>query len=714
MADDGLHGDIEGYIIPPPELRTIVDKTAQFVGKNGKSFEARIRANEQGNLKFNFLKEDDPYHAYYLAKVKEAEDAKNGIVKKESDGDAAAKKAAKEEQDAEAQAAAEAEEASKGESQKDGNSISKEAEHSRVGLIAKLAKDLSQDPPPPDSFTLIKPRLTPQELDTIKLTARFTAVSGREFLSGLAQRELSNPEFDFLKPTHMLFGFFTSLVDSYSKCLKPPKELKAKLGDTLTSRNKVLQRCVHRLRWDRKQEQEKQERESQASADKVAYQSIDWHDFVVVETITFDDDEEEEALPPPQALEESSAARPAKVSAEARTKTPAEDKAATKRARLTAAADDEEEEKIVVRTDYKGAAAAAAAAAGARSAAPKFFIDPRTGRHIPIAESEEHMRIELLDPKWKEQQKRALDTQATSQFASDDQIAANLSSLGRARPDIFGGDELEARKKKQEADKAAARVIWDGHTASVQEVQMKALEKQREELQRRGNQPRQPEKPAIGPAIPSNVQQRQPRPPPRPSVTSSSSSSSGAPPAGAKFMPPTSAAVPRVNMLPPPQSSGLVGPPPGMHMAPPTGPPPSRAFAAPVGPPPPRAPPRAKAAPPPPPAKPVRGGTGAALAQAEALTSEADFLAAHPGSFSLRISVPAEFGPAITVQVPYSSRISDVKEKLVPLLAASGLKQNKMQLKHPTHGFMKDSLSLAHYNVDGSAQVLLVPKVRGR
>eukprot|EP00750_Incisomonas_marina_P001342 INCI11124.1.p1 GENE.INCI11124.1~~INCI11124.1.p1 ORF type:complete len:704 (+),score=163.94 INCI11124.1:239-2350(+) len=703
MADDGLHGDIEGYIIPPPELRTIVDKTAQFVGKNGKSFEARIRANEQGNLKFNFLKEDDPYHAYYLAKVKEAEDAKNGIVKKESDGDAAAK-AAKEEQDAEAQAAAEAEEASKGESQ-DGNSISKEAEHSRVGLIAKLAKDLSQDPPPPDSFTLVKPRLTPQELDTIKLTARFTAVSGREFLSGLAQRELSNPEFDFLKPTHMLFGFFTSLVDSYSKCLKPPKELKTKLGDTLTSRNKVLQRCVHRLRWDRKEEQEKQERESQASADKVAYQSIDWHDFVVVETITFDDDDE--ALPVPQALEDSSAARPTKVSANIRTKTSAEDQAATKRARLTAAADDDDEEKIVVRTDYKGAAATAAG--GARAAAPKFFIDPRTGRHIPIAESEEHMRIELLDPKWKEQQKRALDTQATSQFASDDQIAANLSSLGRARPDIFGGDELEARKKKQEADKAAARVIWDGHTASVQEVQMKALEKQREELQRRGNQPRQPEKPAIGPAIPSNVQQRQPPPPPQPSATSS-----GAPAGSAKFMPPTSAAVPQMNMLPPPPGPGLVGHPPGMHMAPPTGPPPPHAFPAPIAPPPPRAPPPAKAAPPPPPAKPVRGGTGAALAQAEALTSEADFLAAHPGSFSLRIAVPAEFGPAITVQVPYSSRISDVKEKLVPLLAASGLKQNKMQLKHPTHGFMKDSLSLAHYNVDGSAQVLLVPKVRGR
>ena len=61
----------------------------------------------------------------------------------------------------------------------------------------------------------------------------------------------------------------------------------------------------------------------------------------------------------------------------------------------------------------------------------------------------------------------------------------------------------------------------------------------------------------------------------------------------------------------------------------------------------------------------------------------------------------------------YNSRVGDVKAKLVPLLGG-GLKQNKMQLKHAVHGFMKDSLSLAHYNVDSSATVLLVPKVRGR
>jgi len=48
-----------------------VDKTASFVARNGSEFEARIRQNELGNPKFNFLNGGDPYHAYYRHKVNE-------------------------------------------------------------------------------------------------------------------------------------------------------------------------------------------------------------------------------------------------------------------------------------------------------------------------------------------------------------------------------------------------------------------------------------------------------------------------------------------------------------------------------------------------------------------------------------------------------------------------------------------------------------------
>ena len=45
-----------------------------------------------------------------------------------------------------------------------------------------------------------------------QLTAQFTAVGGRNFLSELAKREARNEQFQFLKHTHALFSYFTRYV----------------------------------------------------------------------------------------------------------------------------------------------------------------------------------------------------------------------------------------------------------------------------------------------------------------------------------------------------------------------------------------------------------------------------------------------------------------------------------------------------------------------
>lgn len=50
------------------------------MARNGSDFEARIRQNELGNPKFNFLNGSDPYHAYYQHKVNEFRDGKSKIV----------------------------------------------------------------------------------------------------------------------------------------------------------------------------------------------------------------------------------------------------------------------------------------------------------------------------------------------------------------------------------------------------------------------------------------------------------------------------------------------------------------------------------------------------------------------------------------------------------------------------------------------------------
>lgn len=53
--------------------------------------------------------------------------------------------------------------------------------------------------------------------DLIKLTAMFVARNGRPFLTQLMNREMRNFQFDFLKPQHSNFAYFTKLVEQYTK-----------------------------------------------------------------------------------------------------------------------------------------------------------------------------------------------------------------------------------------------------------------------------------------------------------------------------------------------------------------------------------------------------------------------------------------------------------------------------------------------------------------
>lgn len=53
--------------------------------------------------------------------------------------------------------------------------------------------------------------------DIVKLTAQFVARNGRAFLTQLMNREQRNFQFDFLRPQHSLFQYFTKLLEQYTK-----------------------------------------------------------------------------------------------------------------------------------------------------------------------------------------------------------------------------------------------------------------------------------------------------------------------------------------------------------------------------------------------------------------------------------------------------------------------------------------------------------------
>lgn len=96
-----------------------------------------------------------------------------------------------------------------------------------------------------------------------------------------------------------------------------------------------------------------------------------------------------------------------------------------------------QDDEINVVTDYKPGVAT-----GAARALPTMVIDPITGQTVAASDLSDHMRIQLMDPKWREEQARAAAKQKDTALAEGDSIAASLKSLARKRGDIFGSAEV--------------------------------------------------------------------------------------------------------------------------------------------------------------------------------------------------------------------------------------------------------------------------------
>lgn len=165
----------------------------------------------------------------------------------------------------------------------------------------------------------------------MKLTAQFVARNGRQFMTALSQREQRNYQFDFLRPNHSLFNYFTKLVEQYTKVLIPPKNLNEKLRNNVNNKYQILDRVMQRVEYAAYQEEERKKAEEKEDQERsknllnftqfshyivrkneltfimflvVAYASIDWHDFVIVETVEFTEADETIDLPPPMSIME--------------------------------------------------------------------------------------------------------------------------------------------------------------------------------------------------------------------------------------------------------------------------------------------------------------------------------------------------------------------------------------------------------------------------
>lgn len=266
LLPDEINKPPSGVVLPPKDIRAIVEKTAGYVARNGVVFEDRIRDKEKHNPKFSFLSPNDAYSAFYAWRLEEVRAGRGTAV---SAG--------------------------------------------RVGEAAPApAPEKPQGPaaPPEFHFSARMPNISAQDLEVVRLTALFVAQNGRSFMTTLSQKETRNYQFDFLRPQHSLYQFFSRLVDQYtillqsasSDAVHAQRARIQELENYAADRFHILGRAKQRAEWVKYQEEQKQKKEEEAEKERMEYAQIDWHDFVVVETVLFEEADDQADLPPPTSL----------------------------------------------------------------------------------------------------------------------------------------------------------------------------------------------------------------------------------------------------------------------------------------------------------------------------------------------------------------------------------------------------------------------------
>ena len=516
-----------GVVLPPKDIRAIVEKTAGYVARNGTVFEDRIREKEKHNPKFSFLSANDAYSAFYLWRLNEVREGRGTAVSAGRVGE--------------------------------------------VVVQAEPAKLNGPAPPPELRFSARMPNINAQDLEVVKLTALFVAKNGRSFMTALSQKESRNYQFDFLRPQHSLYQFFSRLVDQYMELLqaatvdggKAQKTRIQELQHNTDDRYHVLGRARQRAKWVKFQEQQKQKKVEEEEKERLEYAQIDWHDFVVVETVLFNDADDQAELPPPASLNDLQTASleqkaamslqphnmrieeamptdedvyynpythqqhqytmppPTVLSYNSYDPQPSYSTEYSQPPPSHPPGNEDETRAIAERTQARERAQAAQSAAKGAVGQPMRIrndyvpraqakrqsaataLCPNCKQQILVDEMEQHMKsmfdpcsphtannylvlvprnlptwhgssltlllVELLDPRWKEQRMKSDARQATTNLSTSD-VAANLKRLASQRSDVFDGVTGQPVVSEEEAArrKRAALDSYDGQSGPDQ------------------------------------------------------------------------------------------------------------------------------------------------------------------------------------------------------------------------------------------------------
>ena len=252
--------------------------------------------------------------------------------------------------------------------------------------------------------------------------------------------------------------------------------------------------------------------------ERVAYAEIDWHDFVIVETVDFPLHERSD-LPPP-VTKEQLGVRMARImrleESGGATEEPEQQPPAQQPTPVPAAAPKapkvvdhdlgqevqdvpsappkplEPKESappvpadIVIRPNYDPKANTRTRV---NAGDVEYLISPLTGQPIPASKMAEHMKIGLLDPSWVDQRKTEIQKKKDEEdyYAKDESVVLSLSGIAQRRTDIFGvAGEAGIGRQVGEKLQPSQEIGWDGHKRTAGSAMAERIQSDKDKAKER-------------------------------------------------------------------------------------------------------------------------------------------------------------------------------------------------------------------------------------
>lgn len=375
--------------VPPDDIKSAIEKTAVFVKKNGASFEERLKRND--NDKFKFIHEDDEYHEYYT-----------WLLSKD---------------------------------------IINETE--RKNLVSDIKSEGNLKEKPEDlNFLLELPTISLLDLDIIKMTALYVAQNGEPYIARIisyAKKSNNEAQFEFLHKTHSLHSLFLRCLGQYELLIKLFKndddidsdKIKS-ITEKLQKSENILLRAYYRAKYNKLHKaialnEKKMKREQQ-----IHYASINWQDYSIVNKIEFDAIDQVQELPVPISRDEL-------IHRSLQSKR--EDLTFQNVQPRKISEDLKKTENVHKITDVpKGMKIKSAGESRLKS--KKVFNEPSikcpiSGKLVPELQFDEHLRILLRDPKYKDQQDNYMKKNFKySSNITTDEVYENIKRLARKRENL--------------------------------------------------------------------------------------------------------------------------------------------------------------------------------------------------------------------------------------------------------------------------------------